>query len=466
MCDDFSVTEVKRAVELAQKGQFSSAEAVFRELLAESGDCGAAWNGLGVVLQRQGRAGEALAAYQRAVDTGYGAAFGNLGAALIQLGRVDDAVAALRSAVLRFPGLADAHYNLGMALFEAGRLGEAVAAYRQALVSKPGWPLALNNLGIALREGGDPVAAAAAYTEALEANPGDAAVRYNRALALLQAGDFANGWLDHEARFAAGITPPRFAGIPVWQGEDLGGRTLLVWAEQGFGDSLNFARYVPRLRARVVFEVQKPLVRLFQGLAGQVVAQGGPLPAFDLHIPLMSLPRLFPGTPWDGPLAEVTSCLAPASTLRVGLVWSGNPNQKNNHNRSIPFGRLAPLFAVPGVEFHSLQVGGEPMGAGAPLVRHDLGDFLDTARVMAGLDLVISVDTSVAHLAGALGRPVWLLACFAPDWRYIAGRDDVPWYPSMRLFRQAAPGEWEPVVERVRSELESLARSPPTGRLA
>ena len=293
-------------------------------------------------------------------------------------------------------------------------------------------------------------------------DPDLAEAHWNLALALLATGDFERGWQEHEWRWRANVIGPEQSfRQPLWLGaEDLTGKTILLHNEQGLGDALQFVRYAPQVRqrgARVVLRVQRPLLSLMAGLAGadHVIAEGDALPEFDYHCPLLSLPLAFgthlqnipAGIPYLHPaadrLAKWQSILGERTAPRIGLAWSGNPAHKNDRNRSIALKQLLPLLSVPGVRFVSLQrdlreddaavLGNLPalVSIGA-----QLDDFADTAAAISLLDLVITVDTAVAHLAGALGKPVWVLLPFAPDWRWLLKREDSPWYPTARLFRQ------------------------------
>jgi hypothetical protein len=305
-------------------------------------------------------------------------------------------------------------------------------------------------------------------------------------LVRLRLGQFAQGWSDYEWRWQQASWAPQRRDFvaPLWlDQEPLAGRTILLHAEQGFGDTLQFVRYaglVADLGATVLLEVQAPLKSLLSGTAGvaHIFARGEPLPRFDLHCPLMSLPLAF-GTALDTIPADVPYVIAPADrvaqwrarlgeprSLRVGVVWAGSAVHKNNHNRSIAFERFRSLLSAPGVAFVSLQ---QELGAAeaARLNGHanvialggELRDFADTAAVVSLLDVVVSADTAMVHLAGALGRPVWALLQFSPDFRWLLDRQDSPWYPTARLFRQPRFGDWESVLARVKDELEALGRA-------
>ena len=421
---------------------------------------------------------------------GYAVAHANLGCALFSLGRFEEAEARHEAALRLEPDYPDALSNLGNALLAQGRFEEAVAAFRAALRLRPDYAEAHANLGAALRDTGDIPEALLHCEAAIELQPGRPDARFNRALALLTAGRYAEGWAEHEHRLALPHYPRRDLGCPQWQGEPLAGRRILLHAEQGLGDTLQFVRYAPLVAARggrVILEVQKPLVGLLARMEGvaEVVACGEELPGFDLHCPLMSLPHAFGTTietipacaPYLAPDPDLVArwaALLPSSMgKRVGLVWAGSPraNEPRNHyadrRRSLHLRSLAPLAAIPGVEFVSLQLGpraaeaqSPPAGMAVLDLTAGIADFDDTAALVAGLDLVIAVDTSVAHLAGALGKPVWLLSRFDACWRWLAGREDSPWYPGLRLFRQERPGEWGPVIARVAAELARFAGVP------
>jgi len=436
---------------------------------------------LGNVQQLVGDAAGALDSYRQVtmLRPGDPAAWNNLGAQLELGDRPAEAIDCYRRALALRPGFAEAHNNLGNALLMLGHTREAIASYREAIAANPRWAAAHNNLGNALQAAGQPDEALAAHDAALSLDPDCADARWNKAVALLLKGDFAAGWPLFEARFDLPRRPPAAppgAG-PAWRGEEpVAGRTILLHHEQGFGDTLQMLRYAPVLAARgarVVVLVPPPLLRVAATAPGvaAVTGQGNDLPAFDLHCPFMSLPLALGTTldsiPADVPYlaapaddqAEWAARLGPRSRPRVGLVWSGSTVHRNDRHRSLPLATLAPLLALP-AEFHSLQTEYRerdlPLLAGnASLFDHagELGDFAATAGLVGQLDLVITVDTAVAHLAGALGRPVWLLLPESGDYRWLLGRHDTPWYPTMRLYRQPAANDWDSVVVEVRAAL-------------
>lgn len=430
----------------------------------------------GEALRRLGRLDEAIAAGETALrlapdrpDVQV-----NLAAALLDKREADRAQPLLEAALAREPAMANTHVNLGNAHRMRGRLDAAIAAYRAALAVDPRQVDAHSALGLCLRDQDDRAAARHHFEQALAVAPRHANTRSALGILNLLEGNFAEGWRDYEARWASSEMRPRPLPITAWRGEALAGRHLFVYAEQGHGDTLHFARYLPLLQkagARITCEVQRPTLGLladsFPGI--DFIAQGSPLPAADLAVPLLSLPGRL-GTDLSSIPAEVPyltvrpACLtawrrrldelAPRDSLRVGLVWGGSRSHRTDFLRSLTPADLAVLRALPGAHFFSLQFGerqdeiaGWP-GDGAPLVdlAPELGDFANTAGAVAALDLIVTIDTATAHLAGALARPTYLLLAKVPDWRWLLAREDSPWYPGMRLFRQPAPGDWSGAV--------------------
>ncbi len=407
-------------------------------------------------------------------------ALNNLAAVFNATQRHAEAEAACRAVLARQPAFWAAWGNLGTALHSQQRYGEAMHAYVAAVRLNPGHVNAWTNLGVALAEQGMLEQALAVHAAAVERAPHDPAIRANHALALLAAGDLARGFAENEWRWQVpGMLPHGMEG-PCWQGEGPAGRTILVHDEGGFGDTLQFVRYVPLLAARgarVVLRVQPPLVSLLRRMPGPVAVLGRDeaVPEYDLHCPMLSLPRCF-GTTLQSVPAQLPYLQADAAKaaswrarldgqgLRVGLVWAGasRPGMPVAHamdaRRSLPAEALMPLAGIAGVRFVSLQKDRTPppwLPMADPMPA--CADFDDTAAVVAGLDLVIAVDTSVAHLAGALGRKVWLLSRYDMCWRWLHGRRDSPWYPGLLLYRQPAPGEWWPVLREVAEDLRALA---------
>jgi hypothetical protein len=407
----------------------------------------------------------------------------------------DAALASYDRAIAIEPQYAEAHTNRGVVLKELGRFEPALASHDQAIAITPDCAEAYSNRGVLLYELKRVDAALASYTEAIALRPDYARAYENRAYAFLLSGNFDQGWSDYEWRSkyddgSSCVQIDRFAQ-PLWLGEEsIAGKTILLHGEQGLGDRIQFCRYATLVAARgatVILEAPGPLKDLFSHVEGvtRIVARGGALPHFDYQCPLLSLPLAFKTTlstiPADVPYLKSSpekirywgEVLGDKTKLRVGLVWSGGfrPDQPElasvNGRRNIPLAQLAPLNH-PGIEFYSLQKGqpaeSELAGLiegnwdGPPLIDFSdrLRDFSDTAALMEHLDLVISVDTSTAHLAGALGKPVWILNRFDTCWRWLLDRTDSPWYPTVSLYRQQSAGDWAGVVERVRADLLRL----------
>jgi Flp pilus assembly protein TadD len=468
-----------------QDGRLQQAEAAYRQILTIDPAHADAHHALGAVLHGLGRPAKAEASYREALRLrpNYPEAYNNLGSALYDLGRLAEAEASYREALRLRPNIPDVHNNLGAVLNDLGRPAEAEASSREALRLRPNFPVAQYNLGSALYDLGRLAEAEASYREALRLRPNYLEAHHNLGHALLLAGRFEEGWKEYEWRWKLLSSSARDFSAPLWRGEAIGDRTILLHAEHGLGDTLQFCRYAPLMGCRTILEVHAPLVRLLSRLSGvmQIVARGDRLPPFDLHCPLLSLPQAFSTTLDTIPAAIPYLSADPALAanwqarlvgldgLRIGLVWAGGqrlnfPAQAAmDRRRSIALKALAPLGEVSGVSFVSLQKDGPAAQAADPphgMMLHDfttdLHDFEDTAALIANLDLVISVDTSVAHLVGALGKPVWLLNRFDTDWRWLLNRDDSPWYPTLRQFRQPSPGDWDRAVCAVRDALQRL----------
>ena len=503
-------------VALAQRGQLAEATTLLRRAVEADPGSAKAHHNLGVACAQQGRPEEAITYLNRALQLqpAYAEAQFNLGNTLGVVGRREESIAAYRQAVRLRPDYAEALCNLGLTLTEHGHAGEAAVLLRQATRLRPHYIEAHNNLGLALAELGrfeeaivcyeralalnpryaaghanlgsaykgmcQPEEAAASYEMALRYEPESPSSHWNLSLAWLQMGDFERGWREYEWRWQRPSTPPRPYRQPKWDGTPLDGRMVLLWCEQGLGDALQFVRYAPLVKergGRVALECPGLLAPLLRTLAGvdALVAEGTPLPPFDCHAPLLSLPFLV-GTRLDTVPADVPYLsadpagveawrdrLASVAGFKVGIAWQGNPHHKWDRWRSVPLTAFAPLAELPGVRLVSLQQGpgSEQLRAGkARFPVTELGErwgassaWADTAAVMASLDLVVTVDTAPAHLAGALGVPVWVPLPTLVDWRWLLDRDDSPWYPTMRLFRQRQLGEWEPVFARMAAEL-------------
>ena len=471
-----------RGVALQGLKRFDEALASYGNALALRPDYAEASYNRGVALQELKRLDEALASYDTALALrpDYPQAFYNRGIALQGLKRLDEALGSYDKALALKPDYAEVFNNRGNALQELNRFDEALASYDQALALEPSYADAFNNRGVALQELKRLDEALASYNQALALKPDYAEARWNGSLLRLLTGDFERGWAESEWRWknaSLGLSARHFTQ-PLWLGaESIDGMRLMLHHEQGLGDAIQFCRYVPLLAARgarVILEVDEPLRQLMSGLAGvsHCVTKGEALPDFDLHCPLLSLPLAF-GTRL-GTIPSTTPYLrAPAHRAdweralgrrstqnRPGLV--GNPRHRDDRKRSVELSALLPLLDV-AATFVSLQKDSRAGDEAVLAKRSDiiklgplLESFADTAALISQLDLVISVDTSVAHLAGALGRPVWVLLPFVPDWRWLLDRDDSPWYPTARLFRQTDFREWRGVVDRLRTALHDL----------
>jgi Flp pilus assembly protein TadD len=467
------------ALDHHQAGRLGEAEAIYEDILRREPDHADAWHMLGVAAAQRGQPETALTSIARAIRLNPAPPFyhNNLGNVLHDLSRFTDALLCYQEALRLDPGYAEAHHNLANTLKELGRFEDALSHHLEALRLKPDFAQAYSGLGSTLRGQGMYSEALACIEQALTLNPGLADAHAERATLWLLAGDFERGWLEYEWRWMAkGFTGRRIEG-PLWDGSPAAGQRILLHAEQGLGDTLQFIRYAPLVKslgATVLVECQPrlaPLVRHMPDI-DEVIGAGDPLPYFDAHLSLLSLPRVFQTThdsiPRVVPYLRVPEeCarswrgrLSGDGRRRVGLVWAGNPEYKDDRRRSVDLSELAPLAKVPGVRFFSLQRG-SPAGQPPPGLKiEDLesasGEITDTAAAMLSLDLVITVDTMVAHLAGALGVPVWTLLAHRADWRWLLDRDDSPWYPTMRLFRQPVTGQWLPVITRVAEALEHV----------
>ena len=470
---------------LQELERYDEALASYDQALSIRPDFAKASSNRGIALYKLKRYDEALASCNQtlSIKPDHAETLSNRGNTLQALKRYEEALACYERVLAIQPKYAEASYNRGNALQQLKRYEEALASYDQALAIKPDYAEALSDRGLTLRNLKRHDEALTSYDQALSLKPDYADAHWNEGLCRLLIGDFERGWEKYEWRWkidALNIARRNFSQ-PLWLGnEGIAGKTILLHAEQGFGDTIQFARYaqaVAEKGARVILEVQPTLRPLLSDICGpyQVLSQGEPLPGFDFHCPLLSLPLAFNTRLESIPcLIPYLSARAPAVKKwkeklgqndahgpRVGFVWSGNPAHKNDHNRSIALSRLVALGDL-GVMPVSLQNAVRPedervLAANKHILHFgsELKDFSDTAALVSLMDLVISVDTSVAHLAGALGKPVWILLPFAPDWRWLVDREDSPWYPSARLFRQPTIGDWDSVIDAVRQQLRA-----------
>lgn len=475
---------------LADLGRLDEAVDAHRSALAGRPDHPGFLTHLGRALTLLGRLDEARVSLERAIrhDPGAVEAWNHLGDAEMRSGQGDRAAACFRKALTLDPANADARNHLGALLRSEGRIEEAVAEFRRALECEPSFHEARTNLAVARAELGALDEAETLLGQVLAAEPGLALARVGRAVVWLTRGDFGRGWAEYEWRHHAPEVSLGPSPLPEWDGSPLDGRTVLLRAEQGLGDTLQFVRFAPLVRARVsrvVVQCQAPLVPLLStGFAGadQVVSNSVEPPPCDVQAPLMSLPRILGVSSLDaipakvpylepdpGLVARWRSVLSGVPGLRVGIVWQGNPRNPADRLRSVPLAAFAPLAGMEGVRLVSLQKGPGASQLAEGAFALDLSDrldeangpFMDTAAVLRNLDLLVTVDSAVAHLAGALGVPTWVVLSRAADWRWLRGRDDTPWYPATRLFRQERLGEWGPVFERIARALGSQPQSVP-----
>ena len=505
------------AVVLERLGKFADAETAYRNaLILRPGDAEIHKN-LSNVYRRNGKIDAAVAELETAVrvNPNHFASIYNLAHLQQTRGNVDAAIAAYQAAIRLQPDSFLCHLNLGhlyklkddlqragesfataaqlkpdsadavnnsaaIAHF-TGRMDEALAGYRKAIELQPDFAAAYCNLGVALADVGRNEEAVAAYKRTLELNPDFASAHWNYGLVLLVMGDFEHGWPEYEWRSKVqelnlNFNVPR----PLWDGDPLHGQRILLRGEQGFGDAIQFIRYAPLVAERggyVIVACDPVLYPIFRSIPGirEFVEPEKPIPPFDVHCPFLTLPHAFKTTletipaavPYiwpDADLAAKWKSRMPADRLKVGIAWAGRRSHRLDRWRTMTLEQLAPIVQTPGVGFASLQTGEQsaqvrnlPAGVEIVDLSADLTDFSQTAAVIANLDLVITVDTAAGHLAGAMGKPVWVLLQYAPDWRWMLDRADTPWYPTMRLFRQKEFADWSGPIREIAEALRKLA---------
>ena len=479
-------------VALEKSGRLEDALKQMQRATALRPDYAEAYNNLGATLDALERDDEAIAAYQRALALrpGYAEVLNNLGSKLSRLGKTEEARQAYKAAIAANEHNAEAFSGLGNLYQSELRYDEAIAWLNKAISAKRNYAEALLFRGTVYLACQHVDRAREDFDRLIAVQPDHAAAHWNKALTYLLGGDFARGWPLYEWRWKLkGLEDlaERYESQGLWLGQDdIVGKRILLWCEQGFGDAIHFSRYAKMLADRgghVIFETRPELLGVFEGLTGvsELVAKGEPLPETDFHCPLMSLPLAF-GTqletiPWDGAYLSIDSRraanwaerLGPKNGMRVGLVWSGSETHPRDKLRSIELATMMANLPDEGIQYFSLQkdvrdkdraslksyiVSGRMQHFG-----HDLRDFCDTAALIAEMDAVVSVDTSVAHLCGALGLPVFMLAAQECDWRWMIGRSDSPWYPSMKIFRQERSLEWETPLSQIASRLTNLRGS-------
>ncbi|MBM4137553.1 MAG: tetratricopeptide repeat protein [Nitrospira sp.] len=502
-----------------EKGQFDEAIDCFKKSLQLNPNIAEAYNNLGVVIQKKGSPNDALPYFQKAFQLNHDFidAYYNLGNALKEKGQFDEAITYYQKAleidhdhfmahyslgnVFQEKGLLDKalkyyqkamelnstnpdiYNDIGTVLQELGQFDEAITYYQKALQFNQNFVKALCNMGNVLQRKGKYDEAVQFYQKVMQLDPQNIDAHFNMSLILLLSGKFKEGWEEYEWRWKLKDFYRRDFPQPLWDGSNIRGLTILLHAEQGFGDTIQFIRYAPLVAergAKVIFECHRELKSLFQNVHGiqQVIAPGEQLPEFKLQCPLLRLPFIFDTTletiPSKIPYITVTPVLIQKwrdkirhddFNLKIGLAWFGNPKHYNDQTRSCSLDTFLSLVQLDNFTFYSLQKreGAEqskfpPEGMKLLDLTDEIKDFSDTAALIENLDLIISVDTAVAHLAGALGKPVWTLLPFTPDWRWMLNREDSPWYPTMRLFRQYSPGDWKSVTARIVEDLRALIR--------
>jgi tetratricopeptide (TPR) repeat protein len=498
---DEAITYYQKAVELEpdyadayynlgaafqDKRQFDLAIDYYQKAVELEPDLDDAYYNLGIIWQEKMRFDEAIASYQKTLELNpkRADAYNNLGTIYKEQKQYDKALIYFYRASVSDPGLAKAHVNLGSIYQEQGRLDEAITFYKKALEIDPDLDYANNNMGRVLQDKGQVDHAIACFQNVLKLNPDNALAHWNMARALLLSANFKQGWQENEWRWKINEYSPQNFQQPLWDGSDIEGRSILLHAEQGFDDTIQFIRYAPLVAqkgARVIVECQREVASLLKGLEGigHIVMQGDQLPAFDIHCPLLSLPLVFNTTidriPAKIPYISADPLLVDkwkvrmqqdTSDLKIGVTWSRNSWNKYDQYRLFALGAFGTLGRFEGISWYSLQQGKAAEQAkhppeGMKLIDYmeETQDFMDMAALIQNLDLVISLDSPVAHLAGALGKQVWTLLPFSPDWRWMLDREDSPWYPTMRLFRQPDTGEWEPVIEKLGASLRLLRMS-------
>ncbi|UCD82315.1 MAG: tetratricopeptide repeat protein [Desulfobacterales bacterium] len=476
---------------LRETGKSDRAQVCFLEAIRLKPDFAESYFNLADLQYRKGQSEAAEENFTRALHfkPHMIEALNNLGNLYKDCGNLNAAIENYRRVIRLNPQLAEAYYNLGSALRLQGRFCEAIDIFKQTLRLKPDYAEAYNNLALSYKNQGLLDPAVHHFTRALQISPDLAEAHWNRSFTYLLQGDFARGWEDYEWRFKQPgwktIYPFRY-DKPRWEGMPARDKTIFVHDEQGLGDTLQFVRYLPWVKARcgtVILETRKSLMQLLNGFPGvdelvERSTDGDPGVAFDYYVPLLSLPAIFRTTakniPDQVPYLDVNPAKAEywrhrlersADSLKIGIVWAGRPLHTNDRNRSCRLDQFAGLIEIPGITLYGLQKGPAADQAKRCSFQQkfvnwgeEFEDFSDTAAAVACLDLVISVDTSVAHLAGALAKPVWVLLPFIPDWRWMMDRPDSPWYPTMRLFRQKKPSAWDETFLRVEDELRRVAQ--------
>ncbi len=486
---DFAEAYNHMAVALSNEGQHAQAIENYKYAIELKPDYADAYNNLGIALSTQKQFDQAIDSYEQAItlepespDVYY-----NLAGLLKDQKRYAQAVENYKQVLRLAPNYPAAYNNMAIALKELGRLDEATECFNKAIQLNPDYAQAYNNLGLLLKSQGLYTESIENYEKAIQLSPDYANAHWNLSLDLLSIGKFTQGWEQYQWRRKADLDTilyPQKREMSNWDGSSFVGKKLLIRYEQGMGDNLQFVRYAPMVKARggtVIFETLKPMYNLLQGCDGidelvEASTDGTPTTEFDLHVFLLDLPRVL-GTTLETIPANVPylypgnekinywSQQLKGEEFKVGIVWAGSPKHSNDHNRSCPLKCFEPLTQIKGVRLYGLQKGAAAVQTAVlantmPIenLAEQFEDFTDTAAVIQNLDLVISVDTAALHLAGAIAKPVWAVLPFVPDWRWMLHTKNSPWYPTMRLFRQEQPGQWDDVFAQITEELKILIK--------
>ena len=464
---------------LKEMGELDRSVQAYQQALEVAPDDAEIHNNLGVTLKEMGELDRSVQAYQQALEINpqYAEAHNNLGNVLKEMDQLDESIHAYQKALKINPQYVEVYNNLGNVLKEMDQLDESIHAYQKAIQIQPDYVEAHINLGVVLREQVRLKESIQAHQQAIQIQPDYDEAHINLAITFLLQGQLTAGWKEFEWRRSR----KRDFKRPLWDGTPLNGKSILIYAEQGFGDTIQFVRYIdllPDANTIIIVVCQPELKTLFKSInrIDTLVTKGEDIPDSDVHVPLLSLPYMF-NTTLDtiparipylylNPEADSVFHLGDSHDLKIGIVWAGRLTHANDNNRSIDLKWFKCLLDIRNCEFFSLQVGERREDIkqhGYHRTIKDLGkqftDFHHTALAILQLDLVISVDTAVAHLAGALGKEVWTLLPFVPDWRWMLDRSDSPWYPSMTLFRQKETGDWSPVFEQLRLALTRYSQS-------
>ena len=464
---------------LRELGRLEEAAEYYTKALKLNPDFPEALHNFGITLTHLNKPKEAVEAIRKSLqlNPNNAPAYCDLGHAYWKIERVAEATECFTRALKIEPEFSAAHTNMAAVYFKNNQPEDAIISARKAIALNPNDPASFNTLGGALHQLGDIEEGFENMARGAAINPDNAETRFNMGISLLMRGNFEDGWPHFEYRLKNQLLKlDRGFKQPIWQGEDLGGKTLLLYSEQGLGDTVQFGRYIPRVKAKapnIIFEVEEKLIETLRPLTGDIpilVKGRQRLPNFDVYAPLASLPGIFKTTMETIP-ADIPYLFAdPAriqwwrdrlagNGIKVGLTWGGNPEHSNDRNRSMPLEAVRPLLSLKGIRWFSLQIGERAQDLRAdwasPIedLSHEVNTFPETAAAMMNLDLIISVDTSLAHLAGALGRRVWIPLGHVADWRWLRDRNDSPWYPSIHLFRQRSRGDWAGVIEQIKDAL-------------